>query len=212
MSAQRPALASTPRLNDSGIQESSDSTISLRISARCLSGNGNSDSSSFSCFRSSNISNLFERNFREEGQILSVMLHRRVYKWELLCEPMYLARICLLAHKCFMTKPKSIARTRQLKIELLDPVQVMPISKKPESVSVTGLRSDPMNSGTPGHVTMFAIVTVVGEVGVAVLAHWIYDHFKQHRPKRTRVESEEIEFKEGEIEKIIRKKWDIKED
>ena len=98
----------------------------------------------------------------------------------------------------------------EIRVDLLNPNPIRPISKPPDGVSVTPLRSEIYNGPVPDHAGLYCIITIVGSVPATVLAAWISEHFIQYRPKRIKMEQEEIFFKDGEIERIVKKKYEQK--
>ena len=98
----------------------------------------------------------------------------------------------------------------EIRVDMLDPTPICPRSKPPAGVSVTPLRSEIYNGPIPDHAGLYCIITIVGSVPATVLAAWITDHFIQYRPKRIKMEQEEIFFKDGEIERIVKKKYEQK--
>jgi len=98
----------------------------------------------------------------------------------------------------------------EIRVDLLNPKHINPTSIKPDGVSVTPLRSGIYNGPVPDHEGLYCIITVVGSVPATVLAAWITDHFIQYRAKRIKIETEEIFFKDGEIERVVKKKYEEK--
>jgi hypothetical protein len=98
----------------------------------------------------------------------------------------------------------------EIRVDLLDPTPIRPTGKPPDGVSVTPLRSEIYNGPVPDHAALYCIITVIGSVPATVLATWISGHFIQYRPKRIKIETEEIFFKDGEIERIVKKKYEEK--
>jgi hypothetical protein len=55
---------------------------------------------------------------------------------------------------------------------------------------------------------LYVIITIVGSVPAQVLANWIYDHFKQYKPKRIRINRKEIKLEKGEIVSVVTEKYE----
>lgn len=106
--------------------------------------------------------------------------------------------------------PNPTIMSIEIRVDLLDPEYVSPTGAKPDGVSVTPLRSEIYNGPVPDHQAMYVIISVVGSVPATVLAAWISNHFIQYRAKRIKIESEEIFFKDGEIERVVKKKYEEK--
>jgi hypothetical protein len=96
----------------------------------------------------------------------------------------------------------------EFRVEMLDPQLVNPVSKKPEGVSVGPLQSEIFNGPPPDHQALYVIIAVVGSVPAKLLANWIYDHFKQYRPKRIRINRKEIKLERGEIVSVVTEKYE----
>ncbi len=98
----------------------------------------------------------------------------------------------------------------EIRVDLLNPKHIKPVSTPPAGVSVTPLRSEIYNGPVPDHEGLYCIITIVGSVPATVLAAWISEHFIQYRPKRIKIEQEEIFFKDGEIERVVKTKYEQK--
>jgi hypothetical protein len=96
----------------------------------------------------------------------------------------------------------------ELRVDMLDPELLHPVSKKPEGVSVGPLQSEIFNGPPPDHQALYVIITIVGSVPAQVLANWIYDHFKQYKPKRIRINRKEIKLEKGEIVSVVTEKYE----
>ncbi len=94
---------------------------------------------------------------------------------------------------------------------MLGAKMIMPISKKPDGVKVSGLRGKVFNGPIPDNATFQFIVEISKDVAVGVFSAWLYDHIKQYNAKRIRIEREEIIFNKGEVERIVREKLEITE-
>jgi hypothetical protein len=95
----------------------------------------------------------------------------------------------------------------EIRVDMLDPQLVMPISKKPPGVSVGPLQSEIFNGPAPDHQALYVIITIIASVPAQVLANWIYDHFKQYKPKRIRINRKEIKLEKGEIVSVVTEKY-----
>jgi hypothetical protein len=85
------------------------------------------------------------------------------------------------------------AQTRQIRIDLLAPQDLMPIAQKPPGVKVSGLRSDAFNGAPPplDRVPWHVIVEIAKDVTLGVASNWLYDYIQQYRAKRIAIKGRE---------------------
>ena len=88
-----------------------------------------------------------------------------------------------------------------IKVEMLEPASIMPLSRKPDGVKVSGLSSEAF-AGPGSDGVLYFIVDVTKTVALGVLSNWLYDYIKQFGAKRIRINGREPSDR-AEFDRII---------
>jgi hypothetical protein len=96
---------------------------------------------------------------------------------------------------------------KQIRIDLLQPIpKAVWLPRPPDGVRVGGLRSE-ISNGPIGD-SLFVLVDVGKDVAIALFTSWLYDHIKEYRAKRIRINGREPSDR-ADFERIVADELEI---